>query len=100
MYVETCLVDGYGRLVGTRMNNDDIDIGRRFARSGLIKFGRIPLKEIQRLMNKGIYNRLTVPTYWVRFSDEAWEIVHKLRRERSERMLKTDIGLAMEEWMK
>ena len=84
MYFETCLVDHYGRLEGQRMNSLDIKIAEAFNKNGLIKFGRLSMEAIQRLRGDP---RGTIYTHYVRFTDKAWELAHKFRRERSERML-------------
>jgi len=84
LYLETCLVDGNGKAAGARMNDVDFKNIERFVEEGLIKFGRLPFKEIEKMRG----NFAVVPTHWIRFSEEAWAIAHKLRRERADRMVK------------
>jgi len=87
LYFETCLVDSYGRVEGQRMNNDDVKIAERFAKMDLIKFGRLSFKAIQKLRGDPHGH---IYTHYVRFTDKAWELAHKFRRERSERMITTN----------
>ena len=85
LYFETCLVDTYGgKVQGARMNGEDIEIAKKFEQLGLIKFERIPFREIDRLRKK---LDMAIPyTHTVRFIDEdAWTLAHRWRRERAER---------------
>lgn len=86
LYFETCLVDNFGRVEGIRMNDIDHVNMKRFVESGLIEFGRLKAKEIEKLRKINMRRRWT---HYVRFTDKAWEIAHKLRRERSDRMIET-----------
>lgn len=84
-YLETCLVDQYGRVEGQRINKEEITIIKQWVMEGFVEFGRLSMEAIQKLRgnpNGHIY------THWVRFSDAAWRIAHKLRRQRSIRMLR------------
>jgi len=81
LYLETCLVDNLGKVQAARMNVEDFDAIAHLKELGLIDFGRLPFKDIEKSRRY-----LRVPnTHWVRFSDEAWKIAHALRRERTER---------------
>ena len=85
LYLETCLVDGYGFVKGVKVNAEDIAIATRWNKEGFITFKRIPYDYIP------IANRYGASKfeylYYVRFTLEAWNIAHNLRYERSERML-------------
>lgn len=83
LYLETCLVDQYGRVEARRINMDDLEAIRKFMQEGLIDFGRLSSKAIQKL--KDIPTKQY--THWVRFSDKAWELAHSFRKERSDRMI-------------
>lgn len=83
LYLETCLVDQSGRCEDIRMNKEDFEAISKFREEGLIRFGRIAWRELERV--KKIYRSRY--THWVRFSDRAWEIVWNLRKERSERTI-------------
>jgi len=83
LYLETCLVDNAGRCESLRMNKEDFENIEKFKEEGLIRFGRIPWSEIEKL--KKLYR--SKYTHWVRFNERTWEIVWKLRKERSERMI-------------
>ena len=82
LYFETCLVDNRGKVTGRRMNEIDFDIAKKWKKDGFIEFERIPFHDIDK--TKAIPN-----THTVRFSDKAWGIAFKLRRERAERHVKT-----------
>lgn len=84
LYLETCLVDGYGRFEGQRTNQSDMDILRRWNNNEFVSFGRISMKAIQNLRGNP---RGQLFTHYVRFSDVAWKVAHELRRERAERIL-------------
>lgn len=84
LYFETCLVDQYGRVEGRRMNAEEIVIAKKWSEEKFIGFGRLKMSTIQGLRGVG-----KVYTHWVRFSPSAWRTTHKLRRERSHRMLKS-----------
>lgn len=79
LYLETCMVDQHGRCEGVRMNAADQEAVKKFVEQGLLEFGRIPLKEIPRPDGR-VQN-----TNWVKFNDGAWELAHKLRRQRADR---------------
>lgn len=82
LYAETCLVDNLGRMNSIKMNEEDFDNLKKMKEEGLLDFGRLPFKEIERLSK--LFNRLTLPTYWVSFSDETWAIVGAMRKERAD----------------
>lgn len=69
MYFETCLVDGYGMFDHRKINDEEVEWAEEWEAEGLIDF--------------------SYPGGWVRFySEEAWTLAHRFRRERSERMMK------------
>ena len=81
LYFETCLVDQCGRVEGIRMNKEDYDIAKKFSDAGLIEFGRIEFEEMKRL--KKICGKAY--TNYVKFSEPAWALAHKFRKDRAER---------------
>lgn len=94
LYLETCLVDQYGRVEAQRMNTEDFKIIDKFVKIDLIIFGRLAEKAIQR-MRYGPDGKIY--THYVRFSAKAWELAHQFRKERSERMItKNNIKLLQE----
>lgn len=80
LYAESCSVDYGGLLEGVRMNNDDLTALRKFQDAGLLSFGRIPAKLLRPLSDFG-----RNPTYWITFTDDAWQLASALRRQRAER---------------
>ena len=84
LYLETCLVDAYGRVEGRRMNEEDMKHIKKFHDMELIKFGRLKMKAIQKLRGDP---RGHIYTHYVRFSDTAWKLAHRWRKERSDRIL-------------
>lgn len=87
LYFEDCLVNKKGRITKGRMNDEESKIAKGLANEDLIHFGRLPPKTIERhakVYRQGFPDN---PTNFVRFTDEAWELAHKWRRERSERMI-------------
>jgi len=76
LYLETRAVD-YGGKVDTRhMNDIDFDIAKEWNREGFVKFGRIKSDDIMQ-PNENHYCVL---------SDEAFELAHQERKNRSIRM--------------
>lgn len=75
LYFEHCLVDtggssrnksiGWGEFDPEKVNKEDIEIGNKLTDEGLILF--------------------RYPACIVRFTDKAWKLAHKFRRERAER---------------
>jgi hypothetical protein len=82
LYAESCLVDNFGKLVNIKMNKEDFANLEKLKAEGLLDFGRLPFKEIERLSK--VFSRLTTPTHWVSFSDETWVIVAAMRKERAD----------------
>ena len=86
LYLETCLVDQRGRVESRRMNEEDFENIEKFKEEKLIDFGRIPFKELEKL------NKLSGPrtyTHWIKFTDRAWKLAHKFRREKAEKYVTT-----------
>ena len=79
MYLETCLVDKTGNVDSRRMNEEEMEIAKRWAKQGLIEFGRLPAHKVF------ARKRSTWKTHYVRFSDKAWIDASRFRRERAER---------------
>ena len=84
LFFETRLVDYSGRVASIHMNEEDIKIAKKFVEENLIQFGRLKFAVVESFRGQGLTQR---HTHWVRFSDAAWKIAHKLRRERSDRMI-------------
>lgn len=81
LYAETVCVDYGGLLEAQRMNGDDLEALRKFQQAEILTFGRIPscvLDEVRAGSRR--------PTYWITFTDAAWDLAHALRRKRAERI--------------
>ena len=77
MNLESCLVDHFGQVDGGRMEKQDFENIKSFQQRGLLVFGRIPSKlKLKR-------------THWVEFTEEAWQLAHKYRKEQAERCTAT-----------
>lgn len=71
LYLETRAVDSHGRVDVQHMNADDMAQARAWAGCSFIGFGRI------------VHAHATSSgTYWVQFTDAAWDAAHTLRRLR------------------
>jgi len=81
LYAEDCLVNNLGRMVAIKMNEEDFVNLKRMQEEGLLHYGRLPWKEIERL--KKYFNSLTLPSYYVAFTDEAYTLAFAMRRERA-----------------
>ena len=93
LYLETCLVDQRGMVQAIRMNDIDVDNARTWCEAGLIDFARIPFHDLRKA-NGGRSTLAGGPfafvnTNWIRFTPRAWDIAHRLRRERAERHVDT-----------
>jgi hypothetical protein len=82
MFLETCIVDKFGKVASAHMNSEDFDITEDWTQTGFIKFSRLPFADIDK--NKAFPN-----THVVKFSSEAWTLAHQFRRERGERHVET-----------
>lgn len=82
MYFETKIVDNNGKVAGARMNDVDFEVAKRWNEQKFILFERIPFHNINK-------NKAIPDTHQVKFSDEAWKLAHKFRRERGERHVET-----------
>ena len=80
MYLETCMVDYGGKVENRRMNADDFSQVEAWKAEGLIRFGRLFSGEANN--RKRVY----LGTHWVLFTDKAWELAHRFRRERAARL--------------
>jgi hypothetical protein len=78
LYAETCVVDYAGLLEGQRMNNDDIEVLKKFEAAGILKFGRIPARVLGSMVSRQC-------THWVEFTEAAWNLAHALRRQMAEK---------------
>ena len=93
LYFETCAVDNTGRVDQLKMNDIDREIAERWNSEGYIKYGRICYKDC-------IGNQIKQLTHFIFLSEEAWDKVHKLRRERANRMWKNKSYMTAEEKQK
>jgi len=71
MYFETCLVDGEGQFDYRYINEEEVGWIEEWCASGLVDF--------------------SLTGRWIRFTDEAWSLAHRFRKERSERMIERRI---------
>ncbi|MDR6397945.1 hypothetical protein ACTOWA_00425 [Herbaspirillum seropedicae] len=76
LYAETCMVDSSGLLESVRLNGEDLAALKRLQDAGLLNYGRVPSELLQQAKGK---------TYWVTFTERAWDIAHQLRRQRAEK---------------
>ena len=74
LFLETRVVDYWGKVDTRHMNDEDMEIARRWSKEGFIEFGRIAFKDVSK---RG--------THWCRLSEKAWRLVHQERRIRAER---------------
>lgn len=81
LYAETVCVDFGGLLEAEKMNGDDLEALRKFQQAGILAFGRIPSRALSEVRTSS-----RRPTYWITFTDAAWELAHSLRRKRAERI--------------
>lgn len=83
LFLETCLVDGSGLVVGVRMNDEDFKIAGAWARTGFLTlWGRRQAAFV--LDDRSQYPR----THCVGFSEAAWAEAHAERRARAARTAK------------
>lgn len=95
LYAEDCLVNNIGRLNSIKMNDEDFVNLKKLKEEGLLDFGRLPFHEIERLSK--IFNKLTLPTHWVSFTDEAWALAWAMRKERADKG-KEELQKALEKY--
>ena len=77
LFLETCAVDGQGRVKTAHMNEHDMRIAKEWTKDGYIEFGRIAHKDVSNLGD-----------CWVHLGDQAWQDVQALRRQRADRVWK------------
>lgn len=78
LYLETCLVDSSGRVDLRRMNEEEINKVKIWSEDKFVILNRLP--------SEMVFGDNRSPSHfkhYVVFSDEAWEIAHKERRDRS-----------------
>jgi hypothetical protein len=66
---------------GIKMNKEDLVNLCKMKDEGLLDFGRLPFKEIERLRDLVTY----VPTHWVSFTPQAWKLAWAMRKERADK---------------
>lgn len=83
LYLETCMVDGGSMLSSAKMNQDDWDNAATFKEEGVLEVVRLKMADVRRYeyTGKGYTHRVSV------FSDKAWEMAHRIRRERGQRIV-------------
>jgi len=82
LFLETQLVD-YGGEVGTaHMNSADMELAKAMGEEGLLTFKRLPASYV---FSKTKNPRHT--SYRVEFTDKMWEIAHRERRDRANRVV-------------
>ena len=83
LFLETQLVDYGGMVVTAHMNSEDMDLAKDMEGEGLITFKRLP--------GKYVFNskrNLRRASCRVEFNEKMWEIAHKERRDRADRVMK------------
>ncbi len=88
LFLETRAVDYGGRVNMMHMNQEDMKIANDWDDAGFISFGRIVVR-----------NHNSDGTYWVKLSDDAWKVAHRLRKERAKRMWDNKTWLGTKESM-
>jgi hypothetical protein len=86
LFLETRQVDYGGRVNATHMNNEDMKIAEKWNEEGFVLFGRIVIR-----------NHNSDGAHWCKLSNEAFEMAHKLRIERADRMWLNKTWLSTEE---
>lgn len=76
MFLETCIVDKWGRVNTKHMNSEDMEQAFIWNEASFIGFGRICAADCTK-------NGAS----WVTFSDSAWEAAHRERRARGDRVI-------------
>ncbi len=78
LFFETGATDQRGLIHVRHMNTDDFTIAKEWHEEGFVKFGRMKMKDMDRLH--------TPKSHWIILSDEAWVLAHQERRARAKRM--------------
>jgi hypothetical protein len=79
LYIESVSVDYGGLVHSQRINDDDLEILKRWDEQGFVSYSRLTWDSVQSLHDK--HN-----TNLVYLSEEAWKLAHEERRERNMRM--------------
>jgi len=82
LFLETQLVDHGGEVVTAHMNSEDMDIAKDMEKEGLITFKRLPGGYVF-----GKTGNSRKASYRVEFNEKMWEIAHRERRDRAERLV-------------
>lgn len=75
LYLETCVVDNSCFIDTRYINEEDLEILKKFQDNDLIKFGRYSKKDV--------VTEMYSLGYWVYLSNEAFALAHQLRKERA-----------------
>ena len=71
LYIESRAVDNGSKLDGRQINKEDIDLLTEWHKQGLVRFGRVPFKEIERNL-----------THFCVLSNDAIKLAQECRRKR------------------
>lgn len=88
LFLETRAVDYGGRINIKHMNQDDMDITKKWDNFKFIRFGRIVLRHHN---GDG--------THWCKLSEEAWALAHQERRARQKRLWEKRSWISTDESM-
>ena len=84
LYLESCAVDGCGRVESRRINNDDLENITKFKKWGLVEyFARIPFHQVEQFANLKSKN-IGIPTHFVILSCAGFSAAWKARKERAD----------------
>ena len=80
-FFECMVIDNWGRIQTSKMNDDDYKIAEKWKEEKFIQFGRMPSKYI---LGEGKKQHPAYPYInWVRLSDEAFELAYQERKNRA-----------------
>lgn len=83
LFLETCAVDNGGLIDVRHMNDDDFSIADDWQDKGIIEWGRLSFADVEKYgKNRSPYSRYVI------MSQQAFNLAHQERIERSIRMLK------------
>ena len=81
MYLETRAVDHAGSIDSRKMNSEDFELAEKWNEEKFIEFGRICTEDIERKKN---FHPTENNKHWCHLSEEAFTIVHQLRKVRAD----------------
>lgn len=86
LFFETALVEFGGTLNATHINREDFELANEMEKEKLITLKRLPFEYVNGDNPRKCTHRVT-------FSDIAWTIAHKERRDRAERLIPQSIKI-------